>query len=98
MTNPTIRKAIEVYGIDKQMMKCIEEMSELTKAICKFWQAKTEEDTKKKIRDMQEETADCFIMLEQMKLMVGAKDVNEFIQKKLERLENRLEQEKEDDK
>lgn len=93
MNQSIIKKAIETYGFHKQMTKTIEEVSELTKAICKFWLTKTETGATKRIADMQEETADCIIMLEQMKIMVGAEKVDEIIKSKLERLKTRLEEE-----
>lgn len=92
-----LQRAIDTYGIDNQMQQTIEEMAELTQAICKYKRA--EKDYAKGCRDascfvnayrnMVEETADCLIMLEQMKMAVGD-SVNEAVKEKIERLERRL--------
>lgn len=81
-----LNKAIETYGVDAQLDMCIEEMSELTKEICKHKRGKNNHD------EIVEEMADVYIMMEQLKIMINispedielAKDI------KLDRLRERL--------
>lgn len=92
-----VNRAICTYGADAQLKMAIEEMSELTKAICKLWRADTEEDFERAIDAAIEETADVQIMLYQLYAMIGAGEFNAKIEEKLERLEARLdEKEKEE--
>ena len=55
------------------MKMMIEEMSELTKALCKFWRKNADG---RAVADIQEEMADVQIMLDQMKIIFGeTKDI-----------------------
>ena len=74
-----MRRAIRTWGNEKQDRKTVEEMSELTKAICK-------DDEDSRI----EEIADVFIMLWQQAEMCGWEIVNVCISFKLDRLNARL--------
>lgn len=74
-----MRRAIQAWGKEKQDKKTVEEMSELTKAICK-------DDEDSRI----EEIADVFIMLWQQAEMCGWEAVNRCISFKLDRLDARL--------
>ena len=85
-----ITRAIDTYGYDAQLKMAIEEMSELTKAICKLWRADTEEEFERLLEDVTEETADVQIMVLQVASMAGSKEVNRIMDEKLERLEARL--------
>lgn len=85
-----ITRAIDTYGYDAQLKMAIEEMSELTKAICKLWRADTEEDYERAIEAAIEETADVQIMLYQLHAMIGAGEFDAKMEEKLERLEARL--------
>lgn len=76
-------KALEVYGIDSQVMMIIEEMSELTKAFCKLYRGDGSVDA------VREEMADVKIMLEQMSMFYG--ETEDIEGQKLERLRQRLE-------
>lgn len=84
-----IDKAISAYGSGMQLDVAIEEMSELTKEIVKYKRGK---DNKKAIT---EELADVYIMLRQVKKIcrINEAEVMKIIEKKFERLEERLEQE-----
>ena len=80
------KQAIGTYGEDAQMKMCIEEMAELTQAICKSFRGKED------LENIAEEIADVEIMLAQAKLIFKIDD-NEIYQKKEEkirRLEERL--------
>ena len=85
-----ITRAIDTYGYDAQLKMAIEEMSELTKAICKLWRADTEAEYERAIEAAIEETADVQIMLYQLHAMIGADEFNAKMEEKLERLEARL--------
>ena len=77
-----LRKAIDTYGEESQMKMMIEEMSELTKELCKRFRG--EGNTV----HILEEMADVQIMLDQMKMIFG--DTSEMEKAKVERLERRL--------
>ncbi len=96
-TAKIITRAIDTYGADAQLKMAIEEMSELTKAICKLWRADTEEEFERLLEDVAEETADVTIMVLQVASMAGGEEVDRIMNEKLGRLEARLdEKEKEE--
>lgn len=82
----TLEKAIATYGKDMQLNVAIEEFSELIKELCKN---KRGRDNRKNII---EEMADCYIMLEQLRIIFDIQNlaINDFVDKKLARLEKRL--------
>ena len=82
----TLHKAISIYGKNAQLGMCIEEMSELTKEICK---SKRGKDNKEEII---EEMADVYIMLEQLKIIFSIEqyEIDDIARIKLLRLEERL--------
>lgn len=59
MEEDVIQKAIDTYGKDAQLWMVIEEMSELSKEICKFKRGKDN------FLEIADEMADVYIMLEQ---------------------------------
>ena len=93
-----ITRAIDTYGYDAQLKMAIEEMSELTKAICKLWRADTEEEFERLLEDVAEETADVTIMVLQVASMAGSEEVDRIMNEKLERLEARLDAKEEEEK
>ena len=79
--------ALEKWGEQAQTMMAVEEMSELTKEICKMYRGK---------RDMEalaDEIADVTIMMEQMRLLF---DVNQLVQDRIDYKVKRLAQRIED--
>ena len=94
-----MQKAINTYGLENQMIKTVEELSELSQALCKsiirlnYTKEKTSlEDDLKSVDNIFEEMADVEIMLEQCKIMFQCdKEVSAWKHKKIERLERRLE-------
>lgn len=80
------RQAIARYGTMSQIMVAIEEMSELTKELCKLGRDQT---TNEKLAS---EMADVAIMLEQLRLIF---DIDELVAgetyRKIRRLQNNLE-------
>lgn len=84
---PTVcAAAVKIYGDDNQILKCIEEMSELTKELCKCLTGgrQFEED------DICEEIADVEIMIEQMRFIFNSGLINKYLNKKIKRLEKNI--------
>lgn len=81
-----IQKAIETYGADLQKQVAIEEMSELTKEICKDFRGKANRE------NIIEEIADVQIMLYQLMAMYNISDMELSITLglKITRLDERL--------
>ena len=78
----TLQEAVETFGSSSQVDMCIEECSELIQALCKL---KRGRDT-----NVEEEIADCLIMLEQMQFIFDREKVQQFYFDKLERLALRI--------
>lgn len=78
--------AIEMYGKEHQTMIAIEEMSELTKEISKEYRGE------ENIDKITEEIADVYICLEQLQMIyeIEDEDLDEMIQKKMERNYDRM--------
>lgn len=88
----TMYKAINTYGVENQMIKTVEELSELSQALCKILTSKFTDDNSEIFENIFEEIADVEIMLEQCKIMFQCdKEVSAWKNKKIERLERRLE-------
>ena len=83
----TYKQAIETYGVRMQKLMAIEEMSELTKEICKDFRGLLDRE------HLIEEMADVLIMLDQMLLLykISGEEVGLMRIKKVERLKERLE-------
>lgn len=87
-------KALSTWGEDSQLRMCIEEMSELTKEICKYQRmlrvegidASKIDEVKKNII---EETADVLNCVEQIALIFGEDEVNKVRKEKVERCLNK---------
>ena len=81
-----LKNALKHYGANSQRIVAIEEMSELTKELCKV--SRGEENA----AHIAEEIADVRIMLDQMEIMFDCRKQVELIESgKLERLRKRLE-------
>ena len=79
--------ACEKYGIDSQIVIAIEEMSELTKEICKISRGQGN------VENLAEEIADVTIMMEQLRLIYDINDLTcGYIDAKIRRLQIRLEE------
>lgn len=79
------RAALEAFGAEVQMVMAIEEMSELTKELCKHRRGRDN------VEAIAEEIADVEIMLQQMVMLYGcAESVETFRRDKLERLAERI--------
>lgn len=89
----TLEKAIETYGKDMQLNVAIEELSELIKEICKNKRGRDNRD------NIIEELADCYIMMEQIEIIfeIYGEEIHTKMREKLDRLENRLTERKENE-
>ena len=104
-----LQEAIDHYGEESQLDMAIEEMSELTKAICKYKRLKksinsNSNSVNKQIKeweryyvtvdDIKEEIADVLVMLEQMMMMFDCKErVSAIAREKIRRLKRRMDRE-----
>ena len=79
-------KNIEKHNSVKVHIKVIEELSELSQIISKQL-VEYDIENRAKIID---EIADCYVVLEQMKILYGEDKIQERINFKVERLKNRL--------
>lgn len=89
--NEILKQAIAAYGKDAQTDICIEECSELIKALLKYRRNDRFGQTcnEHELKNIQEEIADVQIMIDQMRLIYG--DTTQEEKYKLERLAKRLE-------
>nr|DAH30440.1 MAG TPA: nucleoside triphosphate pyrophosphohydrolase [Caudoviricetes sp.] len=85
--------AIDSYGRVNQVIKTVEELSELSQALCKILTSKFTDDRSEFFENIFEEMADVEIMLEQCKMIFYKSEdkINDYKKKKIERLEKRLE-------
>lgn len=84
-TDEILKQAIVKYGKDAQVKMAIEEMSELTQALCKNFRGKGNAE------NIAEEIADVEIMIQQLQIIFNNRnDVNRFYELKIKRLKNNL--------
>ena len=84
-----LTRAIRTYGEPAQIDMAIEEMAELTKALCKIKRAQAGCEVAAAIGNVVEEMADVQIMLDQLRIIFH-RSTEEVEEAKLERLKNRL--------
>lgn len=82
----TYKQAIETYGVRAQKLMAIEEMSELTKEICKDFRGKLDRE------HLIEEMTDVLITMDQMMIMyeISVNEIKQMREGKLERLKERM--------
>lgn len=86
MINPILKRALDTWGKEAQMLMVVEEMSELMKEILKNINRK-----KNNIAEIIEETADVEIMLEQLKANYNIeKQVSDYKSDKILKIERNL--------
>ena len=85
-----LNKAIETYGVEHQTKKCVEEVGELLQALAKYQLTSDLEKAAECLEHLQEEIADCCIMMEQMVMMYGEREIAKKILEKVERLNKRI--------
>ena len=93
-----LKLAIEIYGVNNQVDMCLEEMSELTKALLKYRRFSDALNISKEKKDgplanIIEEIADVIVMCEQMAMVHGEDYVEAMLKHKIERLAGRLHEE-----
>lgn len=91
-------RAINHYGVEHQVDKAIEEMSELTKALIKYRYADYKKDPMGSARlflELKEEMADAYIMLKQLELIYHELD-KDTVDSKLKRLSDNIENDTKD--
>lgn len=83
----TYKQAISAYGEKAQKLMAIEEMSELTKEICKDFRGMLDRE------HLIEEIADVTITIYQLLMMyeIGDNEIQQMCERKVERLKERLE-------
>ena len=72
---------LKKWGADSQKKMAVEEMSELTKEICKSWR----EDLGDNTREIREEIADTLNMVEQLRYLYGFDEVEKIRDEKLKK-------------
>ena len=87
------KRCIEVWGVDAQIKMCIEEMSELTKELCKNYRENFR-GTTQQIEKICEEIADVQNVVDQMQHIFGEERVDEIRAQKIERTKPLLEEAK----
>ena len=91
MNKDILEKAVDTYGLENQLLQGVEECAEFIQAVNKWRRAKCREDVKDAVEHLAEEIADCIIMMEQAKIMVGEHRVNWWVDFKMNRLKEELE-------
>ena len=86
------QRCIDVWGEDAQIKMCIEEMSELTKELCKNWR-KEKCNSPEQIKNICEEIADVQNMTDQLQLIFGEELVEKIRKEKIERTKKCLDEE-----
>jgi NTP pyrophosphatase (non-canonical NTP hydrolase) len=89
-TIDTYKKAIKTYGEKAQKLMAIEDMSELTKEICKDFRGQLNRE------HLIEEMADVTITIYQLLMMyeISDKEIQQMCERKMERLKERMEDSK----
>ena len=84
----TMQLAIDSYGRVNQVIKTVEELSELSQALCKILTSKFTDDNSEIFENIFEEIADVEIMLEQCKMIFYKSEdkINDYKNKKLKDL------------
>ena len=85
----TYSRALTEYGFDNQRMMLFEEIGELLNAIAKHHRGRTES-----VMEVITELADVSIMVEQMAVHFGLGDFEREKQRKIERLNKRIQEHK----
>lgn len=84
---------LDTFGEETQLQCAIEEMSELTKELCKYFRAKGDSDKLEKVKkNIIEETADVLTITETLRLMFGEEQVDEMMERKILRGQERCEE------
>lgn len=91
MYQQDIKKYLDIWGEELQINMCIEEMSELTKELCKYTRQKKISKIQQATKDnICEELADVCNCIEQMTLFFGKDKVEKIRKQKIERTNARI--------
>lgn len=77
---------IKKYGIESQHIQCIEEMSELTMALCKLKRYQDCDNKSDIVENIKEELADVLNMIEQLIFYYGIEDIEQIRTDKIKRI------------
>ena len=84
---------LDEWGYEAQSRMAIEEMSELTQALCKYERHKDNPQKRAKTEDnIKEEIADVLNMVEQLQQYFGEQEIDKIRQQKIERTTQRLQE------
>ena len=81
---------IDEFGINSQILMCIEEMSELTKELCKLDRYKGTNKEQEILANIREEIADVLNMTEQLEYYYGSDEIEKIRLEKINRAMNKL--------
>lgn len=85
------KKFLDAWGYQAQSRMCIEEMSELTKELCKLDRYNNNEEKRQEIIEkIKEEIADVLVTVEQMQCYFGIDAVEKIKAQKVERAMKKL--------
>ena len=82
---------LETLGEKSQRITCVEEMAELTKALCKFERVQTIEARDEVLSSIKEEIADVLNMVEQLEYIYGCDEIEKIRKMKILRTKERFE-------
>lgn len=88
--NEVYQQAIDLWGETAQMSLALEEMSELSQAILKFYRSPQEISSKTLIENIEQEIADVEIMMEQLRIVFDTKAISRIKARKIRRLQKRI--------
>ena len=92
MDNRT-KKIAKTMGVEAQLEQTVEECSELILAIQKYKRARGTSVLPAAVDNLWEETADVYIMVNQLYYLFGASMIQKIVDKKLDRQIKRMEKE-----
>lgn len=81
---------IDEFGINSQILMCIEEMSELTKELCKLDRYKRTNKEQEILANIREEIADVLNMAEQLEYYYGSDEIEKIRLEKIKRTMSKL--------
>ncbi|MDR0957549.1 MAG: hypothetical protein LBM09_03185 [Candidatus Nomurabacteria bacterium] len=80
-----LAKFLEIEGVEAQKKMAIEEMSELTKELCKSWREKARKNPAENEQYIREEIADVANMVDILKMIYGVEKIEKIQHEKTER-------------
>lgn len=83
--NEAYKTFLNAWGEKAQIMMCVEEMSELTKALCKYMRFKKHGIDDELDYNIKEEIADVYNMINQLKMIFGEDEIEKIADMKIER-------------